>query len=260
MGKTPGELLHYLDAMGIKTYARRGPSGVDAPPLEDAAPPKVKTPAETQAEPAPPEDGPLARDWKILAAEVAQCEKCVLHKTRKNTVFGVGDRGASWMFIGEGPGAEEDARGEPFVGRAGKLLDKMLAAIGFARGQVYIANIVKCRPPDNRNPRPEEAETCMAYLRRQIALVKPDIIVCLGGVAMKEVLDTEAAVGKMRGQVHYYSESEPPTPVVVTYHPAYLLRSPDQKKSSWEDLQFACRTIGHELPERAGRQPMGRAE
>lgn len=179
--------------------------------------------------------------WTALAAEVARCERCALHAGRTQTVFGVGDRNADWMCVGEGPGAEEDRRGEPFVGPAGQLLDKMLVAIGLAREQVYIANIVKCRPPDNRTPRPDEAAACADYLLRQIQLVRPRLLLALGGVAAHALLGVETPVGRLRGSVHQHAQTG--TPLIVTYHPAYLLRSPGSKRAAWEDLKFARRTF-----------------
>jgi len=183
--------------------------------------------------------------WQTLKQEVSACRRCPLCETRTQTVFGVGAENADWMLIGEAPGSEEDRRGEPFVGRAGQLLDRMLKAIGFAREEVYIANVVKCRPPDNRNPAPEEVLQCDNYLRRQIELIRPQIIIALGGVAMSALLNEQTPVGKMRGRVHTLPGAD--IPVVVTYHPAYLLRAPTQKRAAWEDLQLACRTVGREL-------------
>ncbi len=183
--------------------------------------------------------------WQRLERQVSTCVECALHKSRTRTVFGTGDHNARWMFVGEGPGFEEDRRGEPFVGRAGKLLDRMIAALGFERGQVYIANAVKCRPPDNRNPRPEELAACGGYLREQIALVEPQILVALGGVAANALLGTVGvAVGKLRGEVHRFGATG--IPLVVTYHPAYLLRSPQQKRAAWQDLQLAQRVVAGE--------------
>jgi DNA polymerase len=157
-------------------------------------------------------------------------------------VFGVGDRRARWLIVGEAPGADEDMQGEPFVGRAGKLLDSMLLAIGLARGQVFIANVLKCRPPDNRVPAAAEVAQCLPYLERQIALLRPSIMLALGGVAAHSLLATDAPVGRLRGQVHAFGSAR--TPLVVTYHPAYLLRSPGEKRKSWEDLKFARRVAG----------------
>ena len=181
--------------------------------------------------------GRIITDWETLQREVAECRLCQLHEGRTQTVFGVGDVDADWMLIGEAPGAEEDRRGEPFVGRAGKLLDAMLQAAGFAREQVFIANILKCRPPNNRDPRPEEVAACSNYLEQQINTVKPKLILALGRVAAQNLLRSETPIGKMRGR--RYHHGDPPVPVVVTYHPAYLLRSPREKKKSWQDLQLA---------------------
>ena len=181
-----------------------------------------------------------AMSWMELKSSASACTACVLHKARKQAVFGVGDEKAEWLFVGEGPGAEEDERGEPFVGQAGKLLDNMLAAIALQRGKnVYIANVVKCRPPGNRNPEPGEAHACEPYLTRQIELIRPRLIVALGKVAALNLLGIDATLGSMRGRVHHYRE----TPLIVTYHPAYLLRTPADKARSWEDLCFAIDTM-----------------
>lgn len=179
-------------------------------------------------------------DWTQLRALVADCNACGLCKQRKQAVFGVGSETAPWLFVGEGPGADEDEQGDPFVGQAGKLLDSMLAAIGCQRGrEVYIANVVKCRPPGNRKPTPEEADACAPYLDRQIELVKPRLIVALGATAATRLLGGEASIASLRGRLHRYRE----IPVVVTYHPAYLLRSLPEKAKAWEDLVFARRTL-----------------
>ena len=194
---------------------------------------------------------PAAAERPELAAlrsKVAVCTACPLHAARRQTVFGVGNPQADWMFVGEGPGEEEDRRGEPFVGRAGKLLDAMLRAMSLDRTTVYIANIVKCRPPNNRNPSLEEAATCIPYLRRQIELVAPRLIVALGAVAAQRLLDTNRPVGALRGEIHQLVQ--PACPVLVTYHPAYLLRSPGQKGKSWEDLKLAMREMEAMLRDR----------
>ncbi len=196
-------------------------------------------------QPSQPDDGLTTPQWQSLELEVVNCKKCILYQTRTQTVFGVGDKKAQWMFIGEAPGFEEDKKGEPFVGRAGQLLTKMLKAIGFDRHEVYIANIIKCRPPDNRNPRLEEIVQCLSYLYSQIALVQPEIIVLLGGVAANALLKGQTPVSRLRGRIHRIENTR--APVIVTYHPAYLLRSPNQKAAAWEDLQFACKTIGRKL-------------
>lgn len=182
----------------------------------------------------------LRMDWPALEAEVSGCQACGLCARRNKTVFGVGDREADWLFVGEGPGADEDAKGEPFVGQAGKLLDNMLAAIGLVRGQdVYIANIVKCRPPGNRNPEPGEARQCMPYLQRQVDLIRPRLIVALGKVAATNLLGAEEPITRLRGRQLDYRG----IPLLVTYHPAYLLRSLAEKAKAWEDLCFARDTM-----------------
>jgi len=181
-----------------------------------------------------------ALGWDALERDIQSCTACPLCRSRKRAVPGVGDREAEWLFVGEGPGAEEDVKGEPFVGQAGKLLDSMLAAIGCARGrEVYIANVVKCRPPGNRTPTPDEAAACAPYLDRQIELVGPRLIVALGKSAATRLLGTDASLASLRGRVHRYRD----IPVVVTYHPAYLLRSLPEKAKAWEDLVFARRTL-----------------
>ncbi|MPW17273.1 uracil-DNA glycosylase [Paraburkholderia sp. CNPSo 3157] len=175
-------------------------------------------------------------DWNALEERVSACERCRLCEKRTNTVFGVGDREADWMLIGEAPGENEDRQGEPFVGQAGKLLDNMLRSLGLARGMnVYIANVIKCRPPGNRNPEPDEVARCEPYLQRQVALVKPKLIVALGRFAAQSLLKTDASISSLRGRVHSYEG----VPVVVTYHPAYLLRSLGDKAKSWQDLCLA---------------------
>jgi DNA polymerase len=179
-------------------------------------------------------------EWPALKDAVRSCTACPLHAARKQTVFGVGDENADWLFVGEGPGAEEDARGEPFVGQAGRLLDNMLASIGLKRGHdVYIANIVKCRPPGNRVPEPQEAAQCEPFLLRQVALIRPRLIVALGKTAASNLLRTEASLGSLRGRLHEFHG----TPVLVTYHPAYLLRNLPDKAKSWEDLCLAVDTM-----------------
>jgi uracil-DNA glycosylase len=175
-----------------------------------------------------------------LKTEVAKCTACELCQTRKNTVFGVGDEAAEWMIVGEAPGAEEDATGDPFVGQAGKLLDNMLAAIDLARGEnVYIANVLKCRPPGNRNPQPGEVSRCAPFLQRQIDLIQPKLLIAMGRFAAQTLLASDATIGNMRGKVYRYQG----VPTVVTYHPAYLLRSLPEKAKAWEDLCFARETF-----------------
>ncbi|MBM0108728.1 uracil-DNA glycosylase [Steroidobacter sp. S1-65] len=178
--------------------------------------------------------------WDELATAVRSCTKCPLHATRTNGVFGVGDRRARWMIIGEAPGADEDKQGEPFVGRAGMLLNAMLKAVGLGREQVFIANILKSRPPNNRDPKPEEVRACIPYLYRQIELVNPALILCVGRIAAQTLLEVDTPIGKLRGAVHRIAGNRP---MVVTYHPAYLLRSPVEKRKSWADLLLAMRTF-----------------
>lgn len=208
--------LAILDAMGIAAFVRRGPV------------------ADARAE------GP---DWSALESAVGGCRLCGLCESRTQTVFGTGSRDARLMVIGEAPGAEEDRQGEPFVGRAGQLLNSMLRACGFARGDVFIANVLKCRPPQNRDPSDEEAERCLPYLRRQIELVGPAAILCVGRIAAQRLLGTEQPLARLRGQIHRLNG----VPVIVTYHPAYLLRSPGEKRKSWDDLKLALGVLadGH---------------
>ena len=182
-----------------------------------------------------------ALGWDELAATVRECRLCGLCETRTQTVFGTGDRGARLMVVGEAPGAEEDRQGEPFVGRAGMLLNAMLRAAGFERGDVFIANVLKCRPPNNRDPSDEEAGKCLPYLRRQIELVAPAAILCVGRIAAQRLLGTDQPIGRLRGRVHDFDG----VPVVATYHPAYLLRAPGEKRKSWDDLKLALGVLAH---------------
>jgi uracil-DNA glycosylase len=176
--------------------------------------------------------------WESLRSEVLACTKCALHGSRTQGVFGVGNREAQWLVVGEAPGAEEDRRGEPFVGRAGHLLDAMLEAIGLSRGRnVYIANVLKSRPPGNRDPKPDEVAACLPYLMRQIELLKPRVMLAVGRIAAQNLLATDAPLSRLRGKVYHYGELN--TPLIVTYHPAYLLRTPGDKRKAWEDLKFA---------------------
>jgi uracil-DNA glycosylase family 4 len=225
---------------------------VDAAPA--AAPAAVPVPKRKPAIPAPvpgltvraanPADDRAARilrmDWAELKTAVKDCQACGLRKTCTQTVFGVGDEHADWLLVGEAPGAEEDARGEPFVGQAGRLLDSMLAAIDLKRGDnVYICNVLKCRPPGNRNPEPGEVAQCTPHLLRQLDLIKPKLILAMGRFAVQALLATEASIASLRGRLHRYQG----VPLVVTYHPAYLLRSLPDKAKAWEDLCFARRTL-----------------
>ncbi|BAX58023.1 uracil-DNA glycosylase [Burkholderia stabilis] len=213
------------------------PPGEDDFAWFDAAPPGEPVPA---AESRPAETPVAMLDWDALAARVSDCTRCRLCEKRTNTVFGVGDREADWMLIGEAPGENEDKQGEPFVGQAGKLLDNMLQSLALKRGDnVYIANVIKCRPPGNRNPEPDEVASCEPYLQRQVALVKPKLIVALGRFAAQTLLKTDASIASLRGRVHAYEG----VPVIVTYHPAYLLRSLQDKSKAWADLCLARDTF-----------------
>jgi uracil-DNA glycosylase len=224
---SPQTRRQYLAAMGVTLWESRDPTAPAAmePSQNDVAPSVVHLHANAE--------------WQPLQQAVASCTKCDLHKTRKKTVFGVGDPSARWMFVGEAPGADEDAQGEPFVGRAGQLLNAMLFAMGLKREEVYIANVLKCRPPGNRDPQPNEVECCEPYLLRQISLIQPKLIVALGRHAAHSLLKTEAPLSRLRGQRLAYHG----TPLIVTYHPAYLLRSPGEKRKAWSDLCLAKRVI-----------------
>jgi DNA polymerase len=231
----------YLAALGLESWTlRRGPAA-GASVLPQPAPrpdvqPRPDVRARVPGVPAPA--GPVADlDWAELRAAVAACTRCPLSATRTQTVFGVGSVEATWLIVGEAPGAEEDRQGEPFVGRAGQLLNAMLRAIGLEREQVFIANVLKCRPPRNRDPAPLEAAQCLPYLERQIALLKPRIMLAVGRISAQNLLKTDVSLGRLRGQVHHFGVSR--VPLVVTYHPAYLLREPAEKRKAWEDLKFA---------------------
>ena len=228
----------YLLAMGLETWQRRAAPGVRQVPV--TPPPREVPPAAPDPSRAP--ESPVAElDWPALQARVAACRRCELHRGRTQTVFGVGNPDADLMVVGEAPGADEDRLGEPFVGRAGQLLTAMLRAIGLQRTDVYIANILKCRPPGNRNPTLEEAAACQPFLERQIALIRPKLILSVGAVSAHNLLGTEESVGKLRRRVHHYGAAA--VPVLVTYHPAYLLRRPEEKAKAWEDLQQAVRLL-----------------
>ena len=211
-----------------------------APASPSARGPRPPAPAEGRP-PSALDPGPSALSWDQLRIAVQTCTACSLHETRTQTVFGIGDPNSSLMVIGEAPGADEDRQGEPFVGRAGQLLNVMLEAIGFAREQVYIANIIKCRPPGNRDPHIEETAACQPYLHRQIALLQPRLILSVGRISAHNLLGTEEAVGRLRGRVHRFDPGD--IPLIVTYHPAYLLRRPQEKAKAWQDLQAAYRVL-----------------
>ena len=236
----------YLDALGIDRWVPR-----DAPPETAALSVAGKEKGDIPIFPAagkigmspfsfPATPAPVG-DWGVLRERVAGCTACAeLCRTRTQTVFGVGNTRAEWLIIGEAPGAEEDRQGEPFVGRAGQLLNAMLLAIGLPRETVFIANILKCRPPGNRDPKPEEVSRCLPYLANQIALLQPKIILAVGRIAAQNLLATDAPLARLRGKLHTFGEAH--TPLVITYHPAYLLRTPADKRKAWEDLKFARAT------------------
>jgi DNA polymerase len=262
-----------LEEMGVRVWSPLHPAGMDdapaGPPREEMAtvaaqanapesiaPRAATTRPEPRFEPQAAEQpvaaaaslpaGIAAMDWDALQQAVAGCTACGLCQSRKNTVFGVGDTQARWLVVGEAPGENEDLQGEPFVGQAGQLLDNMLKAVGLNRGAtgtqgVFIANVLKCRPPANRNPQPQEVATCEPYLRRQVALMQPQIILALGRFAAQSLLQATVPdvatipLGKLRGQVHQYDG----VPVIVSYHPAYLLRTPQDKAKAWADLCLA---------------------
>ncbi len=260
--------LAYLEALEVQAWVRRAPpeSPLPAPAPEQHAQPSAVSPVppiEPPEAPGPvtvsPVGGTLlpvqsvesappapATDlagvgWSELRERVASCTRCgELVANRSQTVFGGGNPSAGWLIIGEAPGVDEDRQGEPFVGRAGQLLDAMLRAIGLDRSTAYIANALKCRPPNDRDPQPEEAEACWPFLDRQITLVNPKVILVVGRVAARHLLGTDEPIGRLRGTVHHYSERR--VPLVVTYHPADLLRSPGEKRKAWEDLKLALRT------------------
>ena len=222
----------YLAAMGIERWVPRA---------ADSRPPEAgESPSPTGVGPATT-TAVADMDWETLRQQVMSCTQCPLHETRTQAVFGVGHPQAELLIIGEAPGADEDRQGEPFVGRAGQLLNEMLRAIGLSRDAVYIANILKCRPPNNRDPKPEEAAACVAYLYRQIALIQPKLILALGRIAAQRLLHTETPLGRLRQQQHVLAQTQ--TPLIVTYHPAYLLRSPLDKRKAWQDLLFVQKTI-----------------
>jgi len=246
---TREQQLQYLEAMGIQAWtARHADSDVSVeqePLIPD--PPVAAVPVADTPEPLVPVpdvfDGAdiAGLDWPALEDQVSECTLCDLHTSRTRTVFGVGNRSADWLVIGEAPGSDEDQQGEPFVGRAGQLLNAMLRAAGLQREQVFIANILKCRPPNNRDPKPEEVTCCEPYLLRQIELIRPRLILAVGRIAAQNLLNTQTPIGKLRGKVHQFRDTG--IPVIATYHPAYLLRSPKEKSKSWQDLQLALGTL-----------------
>jgi uracil-DNA glycosylase len=237
----------YLSAMGLETWVVRSRPGVPVTvPLAAPALPIIPADAARSANAARAPNAAAAPtntpreagyDWAQLRERVAACTRCGLAATRTQTVFGVGNLHAEWLVVGEAPGAEEDRAGEPFVGRAGQLLNSMLRAIGLARADVYIANVLKCRPPHNRDPLAGESVECLPFLEQQIALLKPKIMLGVGRIAAQNLLRTDVSLGRLRQKVHTFGSSR--VPLVVTYHPAYLLRTPADKRKAWEDLKFA---------------------
>jgi uracil-DNA glycosylase len=248
MGLTPLWRLKAREAQAQEDEAEIAPA-----PAAAAASAAVGRAAQQAVVAADDRDERIARmDWAELKAAVAGCTACGLRKTCTQTVFGVGDEQADWLLVGEAPGAEEDARGEPFVGQAGKLLDGMLAGIELARGSnVYIANVLKCRPPGNRNPERAEVARCSPFLARQLELIRPRLILAMGRFACQALLDTDASIASLRGRLHRYQG----VPLIVTYHPAYLLRTLPDKAKAWEDLCFARRTMAELQVGASGKAP-----
>ena len=259
------ERLRFYKELGIHDFYRR-PVAVSEEEISAAEPMTKQTTAqsllETEAEsPAPSPISDRAAQLRLIRSDLGDCTRCKLHRQgRKQIVFGVGNPHAELMFVGEGPGADEDQQGEPFVGRAGQLLNNMISAMGLSREQVYIANVVKCRPPQNRTPERDECETCSPFLMRQIATVRPRIIVALGAVAARNLLAMNESMANLRGRIYDFAPALPKdaperdpafsTKLAVTYHPAFLLRDPRQKKETWKDLQMVMGFLGLEVPKR----------
>ncbi|EIJ43711.1 uracil-DNA glycosylase, family 4 [Beggiatoa alba B18LD] len=280
----PALRRHYLTAMGIQQWVRRSlpveetsdvlpqtPHIQENPTLSNNKQPNIHSPLQTLRQGLQPqqhttvttaprhteqaENGDslnfidqAARlitqlDWTTLETRVSTCTACRLHQGRTQTVFGAGNLQADWLLIGEAPGADEDIQGQPFVGKAGQLLTQILNALQLPRSTVYIANVLKCRPPDNRNPAPDELACCTPFLDRQIALLQPKIIIALGAFAAQHLLNTRKSIGELRGKQHHYANTN--IPLIATYHPAYLLRSPSQKAKVWQDFQLACQLFTH---------------
>jgi uracil-DNA glycosylase len=241
--------VKYYKEMGIYDFYRRPVeegAEVILQPAGENPPVNTMTPAKTKPALAamPPIIGDKPSALDLIRQDIGDCTRCRLHKGRTNLVFGVGNMNADLMFIGEGPGADEDAKGEPFVGRAGQLLNNMITAMGIKREDVYIANVVKCRPPQNRTPEKDECDTCSPFLMRQIDVIKPKAIVALGAVAAKNLLAVNDSMANLRGRWYDFRNSK----LLVTYHPAYLLRDPRQKKEAWKDLQMAMKFLGLNPP------------
>ena len=255
--------VNYYRDLGVFDFYRRGDAIVDAEAPEnvpsavtysDEPMPKKQSvvpvePYQTPSSVVPPAERAAA--LRVIQEDIGDCKRCPLAFAGRHTiVFGEGDPNARLMFVGEGPGADEDAQGRPFVGRAGQLLNNMITAMGLQREQVYIANIVKCRPPQNRTPEPVEANTCSQFLFRQIDVIRPEILVALGSTAATYLLGGKASLSSLRGRVHEARGSK----LIVTYHPAYLLRDPRQKKEAWADLQIAMRELGLKAPKRSAEE------
>ena len=233
--------LLYLEAMEIDVWTPKKDLGVSESGTERID----KTNSDghvdkafTIDKPLPPQNDNSLAALKVLSEQVAVCNACSLHETRTRTVFGKGNSSANWLLIGEAPGQSEDLQGEPFVGKAGQLLTEMLRAINLNRDEVFVTNILKCRPPNNRDPKKDEIAACHEFLQQQINLIQPKIILAIGRVAAQQLLNTDTPIGKLRGKIHYLEK----IPIVVTYHPAYLLRSLKEKRKAWQDLQMAIKT------------------
>lgn len=238
--------VKYYKEMGIHDFYRQPidqSAELALQPVAESTP--ESAPMKTQISPSlPPVVGDKPSALKLIREDIGDCTRCRLHKGRTNLVFGVGNVNADLMFVGEGPGADEDAKGEPFVGRAGQLLNNMISAMGIKREDVYIANVVKCRPPSNRTPEKDECDTCSPFLMRQIDVIKPKVIVALGAVAAKNLLAVNDSMANLRGRWYDFRDSK----LLVTYHPAYLLRDPRQKKEAWKDLQMVMKYLGLNPP------------
>jgi uracil-DNA glycosylase family 4 len=248
------ERIHFYNELGIYDFYRRDVASVAAEPAQESMP-KIKAVPAIEQEPAtlasPRPESKISdpvKALKLIREDIGDCTRCPLHKQgRKQIVFGVGNPKADLMFIGEAPGADEDQQGEPFVGRAGQLLNNMIKAMGIRREDVYIANIIKCRPPGNRTPERDECETCSPFLMQQIAVVQPKVIVALGAVAAKTLLAVNASMMELRGRWYDFRGTQ----LAVTYHPAFLLRDPRQKKETWKDLQMVMKKLGWQVPTQA---------
>jgi DNA polymerase len=241
----PQQRLEYLNAMGLQVWLQREPILPDDESNKQSISTIATEKITANNEPEKPIEQVCTSNnkqtWNDLREQVNTCTTCALHKTRTQTVFGTGNQQADWMIIGEAPGAQEDQQGEPFVGRAGMLLNEMLFSLGLQRESVFIANILKCRPPNNRDPLPNEVEACGNYLKQQVEHISPQIILALGRIAAQNLLQTTESIGRLRGRIHDYQS----IPVIVIYHPAYLLRSPLEKRKVLQDLLLAQQTLAN---------------